>query len=265
MTTNPAGTADIAARREKALAFRALHDPALIAPNAWDPISAVAIQQAGASAIATTSYGIAASRGVADGGGLNAAVALEALQRIIGAVTLPVTADLERGYASTLDGVVETVTAAIGLGIAGLNLEDSLAQALVPVSEQVTLLGSVSQAVKESGVPVFLNARTDTYLFRDPSASDDDLLAETIDRGRAYVQAGADGLFVPGIADHAAIAAICEAVTVPVNLMLGTEPVDLDELLRLGVRRLTWGPAFQLQAQQQLQDTIASLLAPRQA
>ena len=114
-------------------------------------------------------------------------------------------------------------------------------------------------------MPVLLNARTDTYLFRDPSASDDDLLAETIDRGRAYVQAGADGLFVPGIADQAAIAAICKAVTVPVNLMLGAEPVDLDELLRLGVRRLTCGPAFQLQAQQQLQDTIASLPAPRQA
>jgi len=73
-----------------------------------------------------------------DGGGLNAATALEALHRIIGAVTLPVTADLERGYSDTVDGVVETVTAAIDLGIASLNLEDSLAQALVPVAEQVT-------------------------------------------------------------------------------------------------------------------------------
>jgi 2-methylisocitrate lyase-like PEP mutase family enzyme len=112
MTITP-GTADIAARRERALAFRALHDPALIAPNAWDPISAVAIQQAGAAAIATTSYGDAASRGVADGGRLDAAVALDALERIIGTVTLPVTADLERGYSPTADGVVETVTAAI--------------------------------------------------------------------------------------------------------------------------------------------------------
>jgi 2-methylisocitrate lyase-like PEP mutase family enzyme len=106
MTITP-DMADIAARRERAFAFRALHDPALIAPNAWDPISAVAIQQAGAAAIATTSYG------VADGGGLDAAVALDALERIIGTVTLPVTADLERGYSPTADGVVETVTAAI--------------------------------------------------------------------------------------------------------------------------------------------------------
>ena len=260
MTTTPAGPADITARRERALAFRALHDTALIAPNAWDPISAAAIQRAGAPAIATTSYGIAASRGVADGGGLDATVALDALQRIIGAVTLPVTADLERGYADTVDGVVSTVTRAIDLGIVGLNLEDSLAQVLVSTDEQAILLGAVARAIKESGVPVFLNARTDTYLFRDPAASDEDLLAETIDRGRAYLKAGADGLFVPGLGDHAAIAAICKAISAPVNLMLDAEPVDLDALFKLGVRRVTWGPAFQIQMQQWLQDGITALL-----
>jgi 2-methylisocitrate lyase-like PEP mutase family enzyme len=263
--TITASTAGTAARRERALAFRALHDdPALVAPNAWDPISAVAIERAGAKAIATTSYGVAASRGVADGGGLNAEVALDALERIIGAVTLPVTADLERGYAGTVEGAVETVSRAIDLGIAGLNIEDSLAQALVPAAEQVTLLGAVAEAIGQSGVPAFLNARTDTYLFRDPAASDEDLLTETIDRGLAYVRAGADGLFVPGLTEHAAIAAVCGAVTVPVNVMLDGEPVDLDELFELGVRRVTWGPALQIQAQQRLQQDIAALLSGKQ-
>lgn len=260
MTTTPAGATSTSARRERALAFRALHDPALVAPNAWDPISAIAMEQAGAPCIATTSWGIAASRGVADGGGLDADTALDALQRIISVVSLPVTADLERGYAETVEGVVSTVTRAIDLGIAGLNLEDSLAQTLVPAAEQAALLSAVSEAINESGVPAFLNARTDTYLFRHAGTSDEDVLTETIDRGHAYLKAGADGLFVPGLDDHKTIAAICKAVSAPVNLMLSAEPVDLDALFKLGVRRVTWGPAFQIQVQQRLQDDISALL-----
>src|SRR5258708_4839966 len=180
MTTTPAGANSTSARRERALAFRALHDPALVAPNAWDPISAIAMEQAGAPCIATTSWGIAASRGVADGGGLAAATALDAPQRTISVVSLPVTADLERGYAETVEGVVSTVTRAIDLGIAGLNLEDSLAQTLVPAAEQAALLSAVSEAINESGVSAFLNARTDTYLLRHAGTSDEDVLTETI-------------------------------------------------------------------------------------
>jgi 2-methylisocitrate lyase-like PEP mutase family enzyme len=113
-------------------------------------------------------------------------------------------------------------------------------------------------AMGDCGVAAFLNARTDTHLFRDPAASDEDLLTEAIDPGHAYIGAGADGLFVPRFADHAAIAAICAAANAPVNLMLGTEQADVDTLYSLGVRRLTRGPHFHILAQQRLQDDIAT-------
>jgi len=227
----------------KAAAFRGLHHEAhpLLLPNAWDPISAWVIQAGGAKAIATTSAGVAWSRGVADGSGLDASTALDAVARILAAVDVPLSADLERGYHESPSQAAETVAEAIRLGVCGVNIEDSVGGTLVDPADQVDLLGRVAGVVKYSGVPIFINARTDTFLFADPASDVEALVEETVSRGRSYADAGADGLFVPGIADRDVIMRIAMGVPVPINVMVGAAPVAVAEMADLGVRRISWG------------------------
>lgn len=242
----------------KAEAFRALHtDGVLVLPNVWDPLSARAIHRAGAQAIATTSGGVAWSRGVADGGGMDPETALDAVNRIVRAVDIPVSADLERGY----DHASETVAAAIQLGISGMNIEDSVAGVLVDAADQAGLLAEIAATVTRSGVPIFVNARTDVFLFADPAADPEALLDQTVVRGAEYARAGADGLFVPGLADQGLIKRLVAAVALPVNIMVGAGPVDVAGLAGLGVRRISWGSQVAQSAYGWVQDRVRDLFA----
>jgi len=246
----------------KAEAFRAMHHGThpLLLPNAWDPISAQVIEAAGAKAIATTSAGVAWSRGVADGGGLDAPTALDAAARILAAVRAPLSVDLERGYHESPSQAAETVAEAIALGVSGVNIEDSIDTAVVALADQAELLGEVAEVVARSGVPIFVNARTDTFLFADPACDTEALAEEAVSRGRTYAKAGADGLFVPGLADRDIIARVARAVPLPINVMAGAGPVGVTELASLGVRRISWGSQVAQSAYGWVEQKVRELL-----
>jgi 2-methylisocitrate lyase-like PEP mutase family enzyme len=228
---------------DKALLFHSLHraDGVLVLPNAWDVASARLVEQAGAAAVATTSAGVAWSLGAPDGNRLDRDRALDLVARVAAAVDVPVTADIEGGYADDADGVAETVHGVLSAGAVGVNLEDNHdggASPLRPVAEQAERIAAARRAADAAGVPLFLNARVDTYLYKAGG------LRETIERATAYVAAGADGIFVPGVTDPETIAALADAVTVPLNVMVGPGAPRVAELAGLGVARVSAGPAL---------------------
>jgi 2-methylisocitrate lyase-like PEP mutase family enzyme len=206
-------------QEHKARAFAALHVPGdpLLLFNAWDPGSARVVAEAGAKAIATGSWSVAAAFGFDDGEEMPRELALGNLARIVRAVALPVTIDLESGYGRAPEAVAETVRLAWAAGAIGCNLEDRVigGSGLYPVEEQAERL----RAARAAAPDMFINARTDPFLEADPSAHDDRLLDEALARGRAYAEAGANGLFVPGLGDERLIERLCRQAPLPVNIM----------------------------------------------
>ncbi|MEV6332088.1 isocitrate lyase/phosphoenolpyruvate mutase family protein [Streptomyces sp. NPDC051909] len=227
----------ITAQRDKALLFRSLHSPArpLALANAWDVASARVVEAAGAPALATTSAGIAWSLGHPDGEILYSGQVVDLIARIVAAVEVPVTADIEGGYGQGAAAVAETVTRVLEAGAVGVNIEDGTR----PPGELRARLRAARSAAERMGMPLFLNARTDTYLFGlgDPATR----LKDTLVRARAYVDAGADGIFVPGVTDPATIAELATGISVPLNIMAGPGTPDVAELGDLGVARVSLG------------------------
>lgn len=219
--------------------FRALHVPGdpLVLFNVWDAGSAKAVAGAGAKAIATGSYGVAEAQGFSDGETLPLEVALENLRRIVSVTDLPVTIDMEAGYGDSPEAVRASVRQARDLGAAGINMEDRMPgeTALVPIGEQAKRLA----AAADSGL--FVNARCDVFRGRDAAADGEEMVAETLERARAYADAGASGLFVPFLGDTKCIAAICAGSPLPVNVLWRPEAGDRAALAALGVARISHG------------------------
>ena len=224
-------------QRAKAALFHSLHERALVLPNAWDTLSARLAQDAGASAVATTSAGVAWSLGVADGGRLDRTRAVDVVRRVVAAVDVPVTADIEGGYADDAAGVAETIEGVLEAGAVGINIEDAGREA----DEQAERIAAARRAADAREVPLFVNARIDTYLraVGDPA----ERLRLTLTRAAAYVAAGADGVFVPGVVDPETVAALVKEVTVPLNVMAGPGAPDVATLAGLGVARISLGSA----------------------
>lgn len=217
--------------------FRALHRPGagFILPNAWDGGSARMLEQAGFDAIATTSAGIAFSRGRPDAGMARDEM-LEEVARIVGAVGCPVSADLESGYGPRPEDAAATVAAAVEIGVVGCNLEDAGPEGLFDVEEAVERLVAVRAAAPAD--VLVLNARTDPYMTRHPDA-----FAETVRRAHRYLAAGADCVFVPGVSDPDVIARLVAEIGAPVNVVAGlTDPIVPAAALRdAGVARISVG------------------------
>ncbi|WP_345697899.1 isocitrate lyase/phosphoenolpyruvate mutase family protein [Kitasatospora terrestris] len=230
------------ARRLRALAAG---PAALILPNAWDAGSAAVIAGAGAEVIATTSGGVSWSVGRGDGQRLDRQEMVDAIRRVADAVDVPVTADIEGGYGPAPDAVAETVRAVVGAGAVGVNLEDSAAVGgpLFGIEEQVARLRAARRAAADAGLPeFFLNARTDVHLFGIGAPADRP--EETLRRAEAYAEAGADGLFVPGLLDLDALRELCARSPLPVNAMAVPGGPTATELAAAGVRRISLGTAL---------------------
>lgn len=228
---------------DKAAILLALHaGPGFVLPNAWDPGSARILEQIGFPAIATTSAGIAWSCGVPDGEALDRDTMLEHVGRIVAAVGVPVTADLEAGYGDTSADVGRTVALAAEVGAVGANIEDASDGGLFGIEEAVDRLAA-ARAAAPSGSFV-LNARTDTY-FVDPSLpgrDSDDLFAQTVERASRYLDAGADCVFVPGVVEEDTIRRLAAAIPGPLNVVAGlASTIDAPTLFSLGVRRVSLG------------------------
>ncbi|WP_328905667.1 isocitrate lyase/phosphoenolpyruvate mutase family protein [Streptomyces sp. NBC_00234] len=232
--------------RDKALAFHALHHGTapLALANAWDAASARIAEDAGALAVATTSAGASWSLGVADGGRLSRRRALEHIARVTAAVRVPVTADIESGYADGPDAVAETVRGVLDAGAVGVNIEDAAHDrpgTLRPVKEQAAYLAAARAAADAAGIALFVNARIDTCL--RPDGDPAGRLGRTLERAAAYADAGADGIFVPGLLDPAEVAVLAERVSVPLNVLAGPGAPSVAELGRLGAARVSLGSA----------------------
>ncbi|MGW2555684.1 isocitrate lyase/PEP mutase family protein [Streptomyces sp. NPDC001635] len=225
---------------EQALAFRALHVPGrpLVLPNAWDTASARLVEEAGAAAVATTSAAVAWGLGAADGDRLTRADALAAVARIADTVAVPVTADIETGYADDPAGVGDTIREVLAAGAVGVNIEDGLygpGAPLRPVDEQAERIAAARAAADAAGVPLFVNARVDTYL-RGAGG-----LGDTLERAAAFLEAGADGVFVPGTFDPVTVKALAEGIEGPLNVLVGPGAPSVAELAALGVARISAG------------------------
>jgi 2-methylisocitrate lyase-like PEP mutase family enzyme len=222
---------------DKAAALLALHGgPGFVLPNAWDAGSARILEQVGFPAIATTSAGIAWSLGVPDGGVLDRETMLDHVGRIVAAVSVPVTADLEAGYGDTAEDVGETVARAAALGAVGANIEDARTDGLYDIGEAVDRIAA-ARAAAPRGTFV-LNARTDTYF----AGAAQDCFEQTVQRAVRYLEAGADCVFVPGVVDEDTIRRLADAIPGPLNLVAGlTSTTDAPTLFALGVKRVSLG------------------------
>lgn len=258
-------TKHAARQQQAARLFQALHVPGtpLVLFNAWDAGSARAVADAGAKAIATGSWSVAAANGFADGEKLPLAFALENLRRIVAAVALPVTIDLESGYGETPATVGATVAAALDAGAVGCNLEDSFPAdgSLREAAGQVARLAAARKAADAAGVAMYLNARTDVFFQKPAAAHDMAMVDAALERARAYADAGASGLFVPGVVAEGLIARIAEASPLPVNVMAMPGVPDRKRLAELGVARISHGPGPYRGAMQWLTEAAKAAMA----
>jgi 2-methylisocitrate lyase-like PEP mutase family enzyme len=224
----------------KAAVFRELHrsEQLLVLPNAWDAASARVVELAGAAAVATSSAAIAWVHGRADGEQLDTATVLAAVREIVRVVRVPVSVDLEAGYSAEPAGIADLISATLDAGAVGINLEDGVDSAELLARK----IAVAKQAAEHAGHDLFVNARTDVYLRNLAGA--EAAVAETLRRARVYRDAGADGLFVPGVVDPAAIAAIAKDAQLPLNVLARPTLCSPAELQKLGVRRLSVGCAL---------------------
>jgi 2-methylisocitrate lyase-like PEP mutase family enzyme len=233
-------------QKQKAAAFHALHvrGRPVVLFNIWDAGTARAVAAAGAAALATGSWSVAAAHGWNDGEHVPLAFVLQNIERITAAVDLPLTVDLESGYGSAPAAVGETIAAAVAAGAIGCNLEDTepATRSLRSAEEQSSRINRARQAADTAGIPFFLNARTDLFLIAPKEQHDVALADAALERARRYADAGADGFFVPGLVDAALIRRIAEGSPLPVNVMSAPGLPPLRVLQESGVARISHGP-----------------------
>lgn len=229
---------DLTLLRERAATLKKLHDRSriLLFPNVWDVASARIVEEAGFPAVATSSAGIAAVLGYPDGQRIRRDEMLEMVARIARAVRVPVTADLEAGY----DDAGATVEAALRAGAVGMNLEDSLPSGgLTPLAAQVERVRSARAAADRQGVAFVVNARTDVYFTTEGEVAT--RFERAVERACAYVKAGADCVFLPGVRDAETIGRLVKAIPAPVNVLAGPGTPPVAKLAALGVARVSAG------------------------
>jgi 2-methylisocitrate lyase-like PEP mutase family enzyme len=223
--------------RTAATRFRQLHQgpQPLLLPNAWDAGSARVIEISGAQAIATTSAGLAWSRGYSDQYALPVRLLLATVSEIARVIRVPLTVDMEAGYADELGAIADNAEALAGAGAVGINIEDGTR----PPEVLCERIAATKRGASRAGVDLFVNARCDVYL--KGLTTPERALEESIRRGLKYREAGADGFFLAGLADPAAIRQVVAAVKLPLNLLVTPALPRIPELAALGVRRVSAG------------------------
>lgn len=235
----------MSSQSEKADLLKKLHHSGkmLVLPNIWDAAGAVLLENLGYPAVATASAAIARAHGYEDGERIPFDFLLGIVAQIVKAVNVPVTVDIEAGYAADNEMLKTNIRRLIAAGVAGINIEDSDVRTheLLPVAEQVERLKVIGRAAERENTRLFLNARTDVFLL-NPELAEDQKLALAIERGRAYVEAGADGIYPIFATGEETLKTLVNALKVPVNVIAKSDVPDLDVLQRLGVARVSFGP-----------------------
>ena len=231
---------------DKAAAFAALHQQG--APlglyHAWDAGSARAIAKSAATAIGTSSWAVAAAQGFDDGEVMPLDQVVQITARIAATTDLPVTADIEGGYAEHPEQAAQNFAKFLQVGVVGVNFEDRriLGTGLYGLVEQSNRIAALRAVAKTLGVAAFINARTDVFFGGSGDTPHAELLNHAVERGAAYAEAGANGFFAPGLLDPDLIGALCERIPLPVNIMMAEGAPSIQTLAGLGVRRVSYGP-----------------------
>src|SRR6202043_863513 len=239
---------------DKAKRFAALDvkGAPLLLYNAWDAGSAKSILDAGAKAIATSSWSVAAAQGYGDGEAIPIAFAEQIVGRITATVDIPVTMDFEGGYSEDDGELAANITRLLDLGIIGINFEDRIVKGsgLYGIDRQARRIAAIRKAAEQKGVDLFINARTDVFFEHGDAAAQ--AVGEALDRAKAYAAAGASGFFIPGLVDDAVIGRVSKAVTLPVNVMVMDGVPSNGRLSELGVARISYGPIPYIRAMETL-------------
>ncbi|RXG99687.1 isocitrate lyase/PEP mutase family protein [Bradyrhizobium zhanjiangense] len=257
---------DAKTQQQYAETFRGLHrkgDP-LVLFNAWDAATAKTIAKT-SPAIATSSGAVASALGYADGENVPLDMVTGLVSRITASVSVPVSIDLEAGYGDTPQAAAKSVSEVLKAGAVGINIEDGLSggkRQLVGPERHAAKIKAVRDTAQELGVHLFINARTDPFLLK--FGSPDECLNEAARRAKAYAEAGADGIFVPGLTDLAYIEKLVQLTPLPVNIMVTQGVPEIRDLARVGVRRVSLGPWPMMAAMRIIGQAAASVAASRQ-
>ena len=232
---------------EKENQFHQLHhnNELLVLPNIWNPLGALLLEETGYKAIATASASVAYANGYQDGEKIPFDELILILQNIAKSVKIPVTADVESGYTQSNSVLKENIKKLVDTGIAGINFEDSHHEELklFTKEEQSEKINLIRKTASEKGSHLFINARTDVFL-KQNHLSKEEKLAEAIERGNAYRDAGADGFYPIFLKEKENIKTVIEEVQLPVNILMLPGIPDFNELKKIGVARISLGPGF---------------------
>jgi len=232
-------------QKEKAELFNSLHikGSPVILFNVWDAGSARTIEQAGAKAIATGSWSVAAAQGFDDGEKIPIDLVFANLERIVSSVSVPVTLDFEGGYATNVAALKENIRNLIAAGGIGLNFEDRIVggDGLHSVEDQSTRIEAIRETAETAGLPLFINARSDVFLETYPAQHNETELQQALERAEAYAKAGASGFFAPGLRDPDLIRKLCDDSPLPVNILFLPDTPPTKTMAELGVARISYG------------------------
>ena len=232
-------------QRRKARVLLDLHSGPriLLFPNVWDPIGARLLASKGYPAVATASSAISSSLGFGDGERITRKTMLEVVSRICRAVSVPVSADMEAGYADSLDDLEETIRGLIETGAVGINLEDSMREggSLRPIGEQAERLSKVRETAAARGLHLVINARVDSFI-SNRFSDNEERIEDAVTRAKAYVRAGADCIYPMGPGDAETLQLLRNRITAPLNALVTPSAVPLDTMAAIGINRVSFGP-----------------------
>lgn len=236
---------NISSQKEKQLAQLHHNGELLVLPNIWNPLGAILLEELGYKAVATASASIAFSNGYQDGENIPISDLLLILKRIVKSVNIPVTADVESGYAENNKELKENIKKLIDTGIAGINFEDSkhYEQKLFTKEEQSEKINVIKKTASEMGSSLFINARTDVFL-KENNLSKEEKISEAIERGKLYKDAGADCFYPIFLKEKESIETVIKEVSLPVNILMLPGIPDFSTLKEIGVARISLGPGF---------------------
>lgn len=242
----------------RARAFADLHQPGapLVLYNIWDAGSAAALVKAGAQALATGSWSVAAAQGYGDGEEMPLEILLQIVSRITATCDLPLTVDFEGGFATDAATLTANAQRLVATGAVGINFEDQIVggEGLYSIADQAERVA----AMRTADPDYFINARTDLFLKERDADRHADLIETALERAVAYAEAGASGFFVPGLTDAGLIARITEASPLPVNVMM-RGGMQLTDMATAGVARASYGPGPYAKAMKQLGEAFVAL------
>jgi len=232
-------------QKKKAENFLALHkqEKLLVLPNIWNPIGARILEAKGFPAAATASAAISSSLGYMDGENIKLSTHLDIIERIVKSVDIPVTADIESGYASDIKTLRDSINKVIDTGVAGINIEDSVGKegSLRNIEEQCERITTVRKVSEERGLHLVINARIDCFL-SDTIKPIEKVIEETVKRADAYSKAGADLVYPVGVLDLETITTLRKEISSPINILGSHRTIPLKTMQKIGINRVTFGP-----------------------